>query len=267
MHPILDKYYFWVYTFQNRNEFDLNNLKIKGENSKTDKSNFNAFSNFNPKSYLKSNDKNIYFALMNKQEFTSNLLKELTDISEKASQQNIYLTFFFKINEMIFKQFKNFLNEKLFYFGKNIKSYLKSTKDIKKLITPVIESSNKAPNSPDFNSIDVAECDFIMLLEINFNSILTFFAGFECTETKDRKDLIDIIDDYVNKLRICLEEFFFDNMITVVYPNNEIKEDLLSNFRKGFIEKTIKFYENVYTYLDLEMLWEEFEKISKVIII
>lgn len=246
------------------NEFVFPVLKSKGGDEKVNISSFNTFNNFNPQSYLKSNDKQTHFNFISKSEFISNLLKDLKEISEKISLQDIFAHFSYKVNKLVKEKFKTFLIEKLYFFQKNTKSYLKSVKEIKKLITPVIEANNKSLNSPDFNNVDITESDFILLLEINFKSLLTVFEGFEVDETKEKKDIIDLIDNHVDELRSILEEFFYDNMITVVYPNNEIKEDLLSNFKKGFIEKVMKFYENIYAYLDLEILWEEFDKNTKV---
>jgi len=234
------------------------------ENPKILINNINSFNKFNLKTYLNSNDKHIFYNFLNKIEFLSNLLKELKEISGNAAKENKFSFFSSTINKMIIEKFKAFLTVQLLYFQKNIKNYLKSMKDIKKLITPIIIAINKPPNSADFNNVDLTESDFITLLEINFNSLVTFFEGFEIKEAKVKKDVLDIIDDHINQLKDCVEEFFFDYMITVVYPNNEIKEDLLSSFKKGIIDKILKFYENIYSYLDLQILWEEFEKYSKV---
>ena len=142
-----------------------------------------------------------------------------------------------------------------------MKNFLSTTRDIKKLITPIIESTNQALN----NSTDISEPDFVILLEINYNMLLSFFENFQILNTKDVNDILEIIDKNIFEMTSIIENFFDNNMITIIYPSNEIKEDLLSNFRKGIIDKTIKFYNSIYNCLNLQNLWENYERNIKVI--
>jgi hypothetical protein len=230
------------------------------------KESFNCFTTFDSNSYLSWNNKNMYYNFPNKLNFLTNLLTDIQEYFNYFENNEKYIfPYFIQLSKKLTDYFKKFLNEKLFSFTKNIQNFLKSTKDIKKLITPILEQ-NISHKSLASQNLEICESDFISLLEVNYNVILTFFEGFKIIETIDKKQILDIIDENVNIMREIIEEFFNDNLITVIYPNNDIKEDLLSNLRKGIIEKTLKFYELIYEYLDLQKLWENYEKYTKVIL-
>lgn len=266
MSPIIQKFYFSVYMMNNKEKLITENSREENVyDLNIDDKIFNTFSIFESKSYLKWNNKHLYYDFQNKFEFLSNLLKELNQYCSILNKNEKYFfPFFMETNKIMMENYKLFLIEKFFHFTKNINNFLKNTRDIKKLITPIIDSNSSqiSPNSPN---IEIYESDFITLLDINYNAILTFFEGLNIVETLDKKEILDIIDENINKLKNIVEEFFYDNMITVIYPNNDIKEDLLSNFRKGIIEKTLKFYEFIYIFLDLQKLWDDYDKFSKVI--
>ncbi len=267
--PIIENVYFSVYLF-NQNENSIKRSLRGGNKSmfnKADyKESFNCFTTFDSNSYLSWNNKNMYYNFPNKLNFLTNLLTDIQEYFNYFENNEKYIfPYFIQLSKKLTDYFKKFLNEKLFSFTKNIQNFLKSTKDIKKLITPILEQ-NISHKSLASQNLEICESDFISLLEVNYNVILTFFEGFKIIETIDKKQILDIIDENVNIMREIIEEFFNDNLITVIYPNNDIKEDLLSNLRKGIIEKTLKFYELIYEYLDLQKLWENYEKYTKVIL-
>lgn len=264
--PLIENFYFFNNEFQNKMKIYCHSSRFKKQtNPRIEMNKLDSFDIFNIQAYLNSNDKNISFNFLNRKEFLYNLLKEIQETCKKPAVTESFINFSIRIKKLIVTNLKTFLEEKLFLFLKNTKNFLKSIKDIKKLITPVQEVNNQTLKSPEFNSVGVIESDLIILLEINYNLIIDFLENLDIDEAIDKKDILELLDYHVIQIKISIEEFFNDNMISIIYPNNEIKEDLLSNFKKGIIDKTLKFYENIYNWLNLRIVWEEFEKNSKVI--
>lgn len=284
--PFVKEFHFRIYklnskeakqSFKNHEAYkQTENLLLQHKAAKLDFTNVSA--EFDSLGYLQANNKNLYFDFINKKNFIIEILKEIiannsllsynsssdnsNDLNnnneEGTNNENNKFQFgiFGKLESIFIEVFAKFIGEKLEFLNKNAKNFLKTTKEIKRLITP---------NSD--NITDISEPDFIIMLEINFNSIVSFFADFQINNTRHKHEIIEIINTQVSKLRHIVEDFFEDNLITLIYPSNEIKEDFLCDFRKFYCDKTLKFYEQIYSLLDLSVYWDNYEKIIKVIFI
>jgi hypothetical protein len=199
------------------------------------------------------NRKDFIFHFIKKKLNIFNFLKNLQNFFSFSQEKNSFYLFYSNIEGFINKIFMKIITKYFDLMKINLENFLKSNKEIKKIITPSNEKSNKD------------ECDFVILLEINLKTILNFMGYFDFKETLEKNKLLKIYGNKIEEILELIKEYFYGNLFTIILPSNDIKEDLLSNFKKHIIDKIMNFNEQVYDYLNIKELWVNIRSIEMVI--
>lgn len=192
-----------------------------------------------------------------RKEFIMNFFTEFIQI-ENSSLKIIFpkLTNLSEIEKLIIDNFFIYFDNTLKINKTNLKKYLSTIKDIKKLVT--IDSFYIEKES-------FINYDILVILNNNLNEIFSNIqeiSGLIETNIKYKLQIINKVNSHLDsEVLQMIQNFFEDNLYILLYDSftKEIDE-----FRSQALNILLDFFKDLYNSLSVVKLWEEKEKLKKL---